>query len=67
MRFPYTKKEAAPVQPLPPPPVRRRSGFADEWRRFPATFTLIALNVLVFVYEQLLPPWRRKSFCSHGP
>jgi len=50
------------LQPLPPPPVRRRSGFADEGRRFPATFALLALNVLVFVYEQLLSPPAQQDF-----
>lgn len=50
------------MQPLPPPPVHRRSGFTAQWQRFPATFTLIALNILVFVYEQLLPPVAQDDF-----
>lgn len=36
---------------LPPPPAPRR---AAQWRRFPVTAALIAVNVAVFAYEQLL-------------
>lgn len=51
------------MQALPPPPTRRpQSAFASEVRRFPATWVLLALNIAVFVYEQLLPIPAQQEF-----
>lgn len=54
------------MQPLPPPPTRRPvnglPAFVAAWRRFPAMWTLLALNLAVFAYEQLLAPPAQEEF-----
>lgn len=50
------------MQALPPPPPSRTPAFFREWQRFPATFTLVFINVVVFVVEQLLGPVAQENF-----
>lgn len=50
------------MQSLPPPPPSRAPRFLAEWRRFSATYTLVLVNVIVFVYEQLLNPPAQENF-----
>ncbi len=50
------------MQSLPPPPPSRAPAFLAEWRRFPATFTLVFVNIVVFVVEQLLKPDVQENF-----